>query len=203
MATKVLVLYYSMTGNVYRMAQLVAEGAREAGAEVDVKTVPELMPKELIEGNETIKRAKEEQKGVPVAKPEELADYDGIIVGTPTRFGNMAAQMRNFWDQTGALWVKGALVGKPAGAFCSTTSMHGGQETTLVSMMLNFLHHGMIIVGVPYTVAELNNTDAGGTPYGPSHTSGHPPTRPVTEEEAAICRAMGRLVAEVAGKLAK
>ncbi len=191
---KLLVLYYSMTGNVYRMAQLVAEGAREAGAEVTIKTVPELVPEEVVQRDEA-------QADVPVAEPDELADYDAIIVGTPTRFGNMAAQMRSFWDRTGGLWAKGALVGKPVGVFCSTATMHGGQETTLIASMLTFLHHGMVIVGVPYSIPELLTTNAGGTPYGPSHVSGHPPTAPITNEEAAICRALGRRVAEVAGKL--
>ena len=200
---KILVLYYSMTGNVYRMAQLVAEGARAAGAEVAIKTVPELAPAETIQADETLRRAREAQADVPVAEPEELADYDAIIVGTPTRFGNMAAQMRSLWDRTGGLWAKGALVGKPVGVFCSTASMHGGQETTLVASMLTFLHHGMIVVGVPYSVAELLTTNAGGTPYGPSHVSGQPPTAPITNEEAAICRALGRRVAEVAEKLSR
>ncbi len=199
---KILVLYYSMTGNTYRMAELVAEGAREAGADVEINTVPELMPAEAIEGNDAIRKAKQEQAAVPVAEADELADYDGIIVGTPTRFGNMAAQMRNFWDQTGSLWMEGKLIGKPVGLFCSTASIHGGQETTLVANMLTFIHHGMIIVGVPYSVQELVTTQSGGTPYGPTHVSGHPPTAPITEEEAVICRALGKRVAEVAAKLA-
>ncbi len=199
---KILVLYYSMTGNVYRMAQLVAEGVREAGADVDIKTVPELMPEEVIEGDEAIRKAKQAQAGVPVAEPEELADYDGIIVGTPTRFGNMASQMSNFWDQTGCLWMEGKLIDKPVGTFCSTASMHGGQETTLVANMLTFIHHGMVIVGMPYSLQELLTTQAGGTPYGPSHVSGYPPTAPITDEEAVICRALGKRVAEVAAKLA-
>ncbi len=199
---KILVLYYSMTGNVYRMAQLVAEGAREAGADVAIKTVPELMSEEAIEGNDLIRKAREEQADVPVAAPEELADYDGIIVGTPTRFGNMAAQMRSFWDQTGSLWMEGKLIDKPVGTFCSTASIHGGQETTLVANMLNFIHHGMIVVGMPYSLPELLTTQAGGTPYGPSHVSGHPPTAPITDEEAVICRALGKRVAELAAKLA-
>jgi len=199
---KVLVLYYSMTGNVYRVAQLVADGVREAGAEAVVKTVPELVPPEAVAGNELVQKAKKEQAEVPIAAPSELGDYDAIIVGTPTRFGNMAAQMRNFWDQTGSLWGSGALVDKPVGAFCSTTSMHGGQETTLVSMMMTFFHHGMLVLGVPYSVPELVQTQAGGTPYGPSHVSGHPPTNPITDDEAVICRALGRRVAEIAAKLA-
>ena len=199
---RVLVLYYSMTGNVYRMAKLIAEGARQAGADVDMKTVPELVPPETIEGDEALRKARQEQAEVPIAKPDELADYDAIIVGTPTRFGNMSSQMRNFWDQTGGLWMRGALVGKPVGTFCSTSSMHGGQETTLVSNMMTFFHHGMIIVGVPHSVQELTTTQSGGTPYGPTHVSGHPPTNPITDDEAVICRALGKRVAEVARKLA-
>lgn len=198
---RILVLYYSMTGNVYRMAQLVAEGAREAGAEVDIKTVPELMREELIESDDLVQKAKQEQEAVPIAQPDELPAYDGIIVGTPTRFGNMCSQMRNFWDQTGSLWMEGKLIDKPVGTFCSTASIHGGQETTLVANMLTFIHHGMIIVGMPYSLQELLTTKAGGTPYGPSHVSGHPPTAPITNEEAVICRALGRRVAELAAKL--
>ena len=198
---KILVLYYSMTGNTYRMAQLVAEGAREAGADVDIKTVPELIPVETIEADEALKRAKEAQKEVPIAEPEELRSYDGIIVGTPTRFGNMSSQMRNFWDRTGGLWGQGALIDKPVGVFCSTSSMHGGQETTLIASMMTFFHHGMIVVGVPYSVQQLVTTQSGGTPYGPTHVSGHPPTNPITEEEKAICRALGKRLAELASKL--
>ncbi|MCS6860291.1 MAG: NAD(P)H:quinone oxidoreductase, partial [Abditibacteriales bacterium] len=147
---RILVLYYSMYGNVFRMASAVAEGAKEVeGAEVDIKTVPELIPDHVVQSNPAMKAAKELQKDVPIATPEELANYDAILVGTPTRFGNMCAQMRNFWDQTSRLWMSGALIGKPAGVFCSTGSLHGGQETTLISTMLTLFHHGMILVGVP------------------------------------------------------
>jgi NAD(P)H dehydrogenase (quinone) len=199
---KILVLYYSMYGNVYRMAGEVAEGAREAaGAEVSLKTVPELVPDSVIQANGGMKAAKELQKNVPLATVEDLAAADALLVGSPTRFGNMCAQMRNFWDQTSSLWMKGALVGKPAGVFCSTASIHGGQETTLISMMLTLLHHGMIIAGVPYSVPELLTTTQGGTPYGPSHTAGAKGDLPLTREETVICRALGRRVAEIAGKL--
>lgn len=198
---KILVLYYSMTGNTYRMAKVVAEGVREAGAEAHIKTVPELMPEEIIQGNEDIEKARAAQAAVPVAKPGELGDYDGIIMGTPTRFGNMCAQMRNFWDQTGGIWMKGALIGKPVGAFCSTGTLHGGQETTIVASALTFLHHGMIIVGVPYSEPALSTPQAGGSPYGASHTAGNPPVNPVTDDEAAVCRALGRRVAKIAAKL--
>ena len=198
---KILVLYYSMTGNVHRMAKLVAEGVKEAGAEAVVKTVPELVPDEAVADNELVQKAKREQADVPIAAPSELGDYDGVIVGTPTRFGNMAAQMRNFWDQTGSLWGSGALVGKPAGVFCCSNTPHGGQETTIIATMLTFLHHGMVVVGVPYTVPELSTPQAGGSPYGPSHTAGRPPTNPVTPDVEVVCRALGKRVAEVAGKL--
>jgi NAD(P)H dehydrogenase (quinone) len=199
---KILVLYYSMTGNVYRMAKLVAEGVKEAGAEPVIKTVPELVPKEVIEGDELIKQAKAEQAGVPIATVEELPEYGGILMGAPTRYGNMAAQMRNFWDQTGGLWVQGSLIGKPVGVFTSTASLHGGQESTLIASMFPLFHQGMIVVGVPYSVQALVTTNAGGTPYGPSHVAGNPPTNPITEDEAAVCRALGKRVAEIAKKLA-
>jgi NAD(P)H dehydrogenase (quinone) len=199
---KILVLYYSMTGNVYRMAKLVAEGVREGGTEPVIKTVPELMPREVVERDELIKKAKQEQAGVPIATVEELPEYGGIMVGSPTRFGNMAAQMRNFWDQTGGLWMQGSLIGKPVGLFTSTASLHGGQETTLIASMFPLLHQGMVIVGVPYSVQALLTTKAGGTPYGPSHLSGYPPTNAITEDEATVCRALGKRVAEIAAKLA-
>ncbi|MDH4180229.1 MAG: NAD(P)H:quinone oxidoreductase [Armatimonadota bacterium] len=199
---KVLVLYYSMTGNVYRMAKLVADGVREAGAEAVIKTVPELVPAEAIAGNELVQKAKKEQADVPIATPSELPDYDAIIIGTPTRFGDMCAQLRNFWDQTGSLWGSGALVGKPAGVFCCSNTLHGGQETTIITTMLTCLHHGMVIVGVPYTVPEISTPQAGGSPYGPSHVAGRPPTNPITPDVEVVCRALGARVAEVATKLA-
>jgi NAD(P)H dehydrogenase (quinone) len=199
---KVLVVYYSMYGNVYRMAQAVAEGARKApNAIVEIKTVPELIPSDVIQATPALKAAKELQKDIPIATRDDLAAADGIIVGSPTRFGNMSAQMRNFWDQTSKLWMTGALIGKPAGVFCSTASLHGGQESTLLSMMITLLHHGMLVVGVPYSVPELVTTTQGGTPYGPSHTAGPKGDQPLTEAEQVICRALGQRVAEVAQKL--
>ncbi len=199
---RVLIVYYSMYGNVYRMAQAVADGAREVeGAEVEIQTVPELIPAEAIEASAGMKAAKELQKDVSIATADDLAAADAIIVGSPTRFGNMCSQMRNFWDQTGGHWMSGALIGKPAGVFCSTASLHGGQETTLVSMMLTLFHHGMILVGVPYSVPELVTTTQGGTPYGPSHTAGPKGDWPLTPDEIVICKALGKRVAEVAAKL--
>ena len=198
----VLVVYYSMYGNVYRMAQAVADGAREvAGAEVSIKTVAELVPDKVIQSNPAMKAAQELQKDVSIASVDDLVAADAVIVGSPTRFGNMSAQMRNFWDRTSSLWLNGALIGKPAGVFCSTASLHGGQETTLVSMMLTLLHHGMLIVGVPYSVPELVTTTQGGTPYGPSHTAGPKGDWPLTADEITICKALGRRTAEIATKL--
>lgn len=199
---KVLVVYYSMYGNTYHMAKAVADGAREVeGAEVIVKTAPELVPDAAIQANAAMQAAKTLQKDVPVATVDDLTVADAILVGSPTRFGNMCAQMRNFWDRTSSLWMKGALIGKPAGVFCSTASLHGGQETTLVSMMLTLLHHGMVIVGVPYSVPELITTTQGGTPYGPSHTAGPKGELALTKDETVICKALGHRVAEVAKKL--
>jgi NAD(P)H dehydrogenase (quinone) len=201
---RVLIVYYSMYGNVYRMSQEVAAGVREVGGvDVLVKTVPELVPQHKIDADPALKAAKELQKDVPIAAAADLAEADAVIVGSPTRFGNMCAQMRNFWDQTGGLWLKGTLIGKPAGVFCSTASLHGGQETTLVSMMFTLLHHGMLIVGVPYSVPELLTTPQGGTPYGPSHTAGPKGDLPLIDEEKAICRALGRRVAQVTADLLK
>ena len=172
MKPRIMVLYYSMFGNNFLMAKAVCKGIEEEGAEAVLRTVPELVPANVIEANKAMKKAKEIQKDVPIAKVEELEKIDGIILGSPTRFGNMAAQLRNFLDQTGALWMKGALVGKPAGAFCCTASLHGGQETTLISMFFTLLHHGAMIIGVPYSVKELLETTRGGTPYGPTAVVG-------------------------------
>lgn len=199
---KILIVYYSMYGNVFQMAQCVAEGCREVqDVSVEVKTVPELVPEAVIQSSAPLKAAKTLQQHVPIATPEDLAAADAVIVGSPTRFGNMCAQMRNFWDQTSKVWFSGTLIGKPAGVFCSTASLHGGQETTLVSMMLTLLHHGMLVVGVPYSVSELLTTSQGGTPYGPSHTAGAKGDQPLTADEKVICRALGRRVAEIACKL--
>jgi NAD(P)H dehydrogenase (quinone) len=196
---KVLVLYYSSYGHVETMAEAVAEGARGAGAEVWVKRVPELMPADVARQA----GVKLEQK-VPIATVGELPDYDAIIFGTPTRFGNMAAQMRNFLDQTGGLWMDGKLIGKVASVFASTASQHGGQETTITTFHVTLLHHGMIIIGVPYSVPQLTNMDeiTGGTPYGATTLAKIDGSRQPSENELAIARAQGRRVAEIAAKLA-
>lgn len=195
---KILVLYYSTYGHVERMAEAAAEGARSAGAEVDVKRVPELMPPEVAQKA----GAKLDQKA-PIAKPEELANYDAIIVGTPTRFGRVAAQMANFWDQTGGLWASGALVGKVGSAFTSTATQHGGQETTLFSMITTLLHQGMVIVGLPYAAAGQMRLDeiTGGSPYGASTIAGGKGERQPSENELELMRWQGRHVAEITAKL--
>lgn len=199
MSTKVLVLYYSSYGHIETMATAVAEGARQCnGVEVTVKRVPELVPEDVAR-NAGMKL----DQPAPVAKPEELGDYDAIIFGTPTRFGNMAAQMRNFLDQTGGLWAQGKLVGKVGSVFASTASQHGGQETTLTSFHTTLLHQGMIIVGVPYKAQELFNMAeiSGGTPYGATTLAGTDGKRQPSENELAIARFQGRHVAEIAAKL--
>jgi len=201
MKPKIMVLYYSMFGNNFLMAKAVCKGIEEEGGESILRTVPELLPQSVIDGNEKIKKAKAMQKDVPVVKMEELEKIDGIILGSPTRFGNMCSQLRNFLDQTGSLWGKGALIGKPAGVFCCTASFHGGQETTLISMMFTLLHHGAIIVGVPYSVKELAETKRGGTPYGPTAVVGDLADQPPTEMDLKIAQELGKRVTKIAGRL--
>jgi NAD(P)H dehydrogenase (quinone) len=197
---KILVLYYSTWGHVETMASAVAEGARAVpDSEVTLKRVPETMSEEVVKAI----HAKTVQVA-PIAVPAELADYDAIIFGTPTRFGNMAAQMRNFLDQTGGLWAKGALIGKIGSVFVSTGTQHGGQETTITSFHTTLLHHGMVIVGVPYSTVELSNMSeiTGGTPYGATTLANADGTRQPSANELAIARAQGKHVAGLAAKLA-
>jgi NAD(P)H dehydrogenase (quinone) len=197
--TKVLVLYYSSYGHIETMAEAVAEGARSVeDCLVDIKRVPELVSAEVA----AAAHIKVDQ-AAPIATPDELANYDAIIFGTPTRFGNMAAQMRNFLDQTGGLWFTNALVGKVGSVFCSTASQHGGQETTITSFHTTLLHHGMVIVGLPYTFkgnSEMGEI-SGGTPYGATTLAGADGSRMPSENELAGARFQGRHVAEIAGKL--
>lgn len=197
---KVLVLYYSMYGHVETMADAVAEGARSvSGTEVTIKRVPETIPPDVAATH----GVKLDQKA-PVATPDELANYDAIIFGTPTRFGNMAGQMRLFLDQTGGLWMKGALVGKIGSVFASTGTQHGGQETTITSFHTTLFHQGMVIVGVPYACAGLVKMDevSGGTPYGATTMAGTDGKRQPTQNELEIARYQGKHVAEIAAKLA-
>jgi NAD(P)H dehydrogenase (quinone) len=198
--SKILVLYYSTYGHVERMAEAIAEGARSVpGAQVDVKRVPELMPPEVAKA-----AGVKLDQAAPIAQVEELPNYDAIIFGTPTRFGNMASQMRNFLDQTGGLWMQGALVGKVGSAFCSTATQHGGQETTLTSFHTTLLHQGMVIVGAPYSEPRLMemNEITGGTPYGASTLTKPDGSRQPSENELAIARFQGAHVARIAAKLA-
>lgn len=199
--TKVLVLYYSSYGHIEIMANAVAEGVRQhPGAEAIVKRVQELAPPEV-----TSKYGYKLDQAAPFASPSELGDYDAIIVGSPTRFGNMTAQMRNFWDQTGPLWVQNALLGKVGAAFTSTASQHGGQETTIQSIHTTLLHHGMVIVGLPYSWA--GNAQmleiSGGTPYGASTIAGADGSRMPSNNELEGARYQGRHVAQIAAKLAQ
>lgn len=196
--TKVLVLYYSMYGHIETLAKAIADGAKQAGdVEVTLKRVPETMPEDVARNA----GAKLDQDA-PVAKPEELEHYDAIIFGTPTRFGNMCGQMRNFLDQTGGLWANGKLIGKVGSVFTSTASQHGGQETTITSFHTTLLHHGMIIAGVPYTVPALTNMEevSGGTPYGASTLAGADGSRQPSENELTIARFQGEHVAKIAKK---
>jgi len=202
---KVQIVFYSMYGHVYQLAEAVAEGARQVpDTEVSIYQVPELMSDEALEQSGA-KAAREAFADIPIAEPAQLAEADAIIFGTPTRFGNMCAQMRNFLDQTGQLWFTGALVGKLSSVFASTGTQHGGQETTITSFHSTLLHHGMIIVGVPYTEQRLLNMEeiTGGTPYGATTLAGADGSRRPTENELAIARFQGKHVAEIAQKLCR
>jgi len=193
---EILILYYSVGGSVRRMAELVAEGVeRVPGAAARLRTVPRVAP-----ATQTAAPAIPPE-GAPYAELKDLESCAGLALGSPTRFGNMAAPLKYFLDGTSTFWLKGTLAGKPASVFTSTASMHGGQETTLLSMMLPLLHHGMLIVGLPYTQAELNATRTGGTPYGPSHFAGVADDQPVADAERALCIAQGKRLAEIALKL--
>jgi NAD(P)H dehydrogenase (quinone) len=194
----ILVLYYSHTGAVKEMAQLVARGIEGiAGCAARVRTVPRVS---AVAG---VSEPAVPVSGAPYAELKDLEECIGVALGSPTRFGNMAAPMKHFWDSTGELWLKGALAGKPAALFTSTASLHGGQESTLLSMMLPLLHHGMVIVGLPYTEPELFATRGGGTPYGASHHAGAAGELAITEHERKLCIALGRRLADVALRLSR
>ena len=195
--TEILVLYYSAGGAVREMAHLVARGVNQvAGVSARLRTVPPVAPRTQVAEPPV------PDEGAPYVELADLEQCAGLALGSPTRFGNMAAPLKHFIDTTGALWAKGTLAGKPAAVFTSTASLHGGQETTLVSMMLPLLHHGMLIVGLPYTLAEVGSTASGGTPYGASHWAGAADDKPLTDEERALCIALGKRLAETAAKLA-
>jgi NAD(P)H dehydrogenase (quinone) len=197
MTCEVLILYYSRHGAVKQMAQLIARGVDQVqGAAARLRTVPNVSP--VSEATAPAIPA----EGPPYVELDDLTQCAALALGSPTRFGNMAAPLKHFLDSTSALWLNGALAGKPAAVFTSTSTLHGGQETTLISMMLPLLHHGMMIVGLPYTEPELTATRSGGTPYGASHTAGTASDQPLTEHEKRLCVALGRRLAAVAVKLA-
>jgi NAD(P)H dehydrogenase (quinone) len=193
---EILVLYYSRHGATAGMAQHIARGVEEIeGMQARVRTVPAVS---------TVSEATEDSipaEGAPYVSVDDLRECAGLALGSPTRFGNMAAPLKYFLDSTGSLWLSAGLAGKPAAVFTSTSSMHGGQETTLLSMMLPLLHHGMLILGIPYSETDLLHTDAGGTPYGASHLAGPESRNPLTEAELRLCRALGRRLAEAARQL--
>jgi NAD(P)H dehydrogenase (quinone) len=194
--TDILVLYYSAHGSVREMAQLVARGVNQTGAVARLRSVPPVAPRTQVA------EAPVPDDGAPYVELADLEQCAGLVLGSPTRFGNMAAPLKYFLDTTGALWAKGSLVGKPAAVFTSTASLHGGQETTLISMMTPLLHHGMLVLGLPYTLPEVNHTASGGTPYGASHWAGPNDDRPLTDDERSLCIALGKRLAETAMKLA-
>jgi len=191
----VLILYYSTYGATAQMAQQIARGVEAAGLEARLRTVPG------VSANHEATAPPVPDAGAPYASLEDLRDCAALALGSPTRFGNMAAAMKYFIDGTSQLWLSGALAGKPAGVFTSASSMHGGQETTLQSMMLPLLHHGMLITGLPYSEPELISTQEGGTPYGPSHLAGPDSRLPLSDNEKKLCQALGRRLAETARKL--
>jgi NAD(P)H dehydrogenase (quinone) len=201
---KVLVVFYSTYGHVYKMAEAIAEGAGEVGgAEVELRRVPETLPEDVLEKMGAV----EVQKAfahIPVCTVEELTNADAVIFGTPTRFGNMCGQMRQFLDATGQLWAKGALVGKVGSVFTSTATQHGGQESTLLTFHVTLLHHGFVVVGLPYAFqGQMNNDEiTGGSPYGASTIAGTQGERTPTENELAGARFQGKHVASIAAKLA-
>lgn len=198
MKAKILVLYYSTYGHTERLANAIAEGAREAGAEATVKRVPELMPLEVAQ-----KAGAKLDQTAPIAHPNELVDYDAIIIGSPTRFGRISSQVANFLDQTGGLWANGKLIGKVGGAFATTASQHGGAETTLFSILTNMMHHGMITVGLPYSFGGLTRMDevTGGAPYGATTLAGADGKRAPSENELEGGRFQGRHIAEITSTL--
>ncbi len=193
---EILVLYYSRYGATADMAQRIARGVEEIpGCQARLRTVPPVS---------TVCEATESDipgSGPPYVGLDDLRECAGLALGSPTRFGNMAAPLKYFIDSTSSLWLSGALAGKPAAVFTSTSSLHGGQETTLLSMMLPLLHHGMLLLGLPYSETELLTTQSGGTPYGPSHTAGTDSKLPLTDEEKHLCRALGKRLAETAARL--
>lgn len=198
----ILVAYYSTYGHTYQLAQAEAEGARESGgAEVKLVRMPELIPEEIIQQNPGMLQGREQQRDVPFAQLSDLEWAHGVAFGSPTRFGNMAAQMKNFFDQAGPLWATGALEGKAATCFTSTATIHGGQESTLFTMWLPLVHLGMVVFGVPYSASEISTTDRGGGPYGASTLTGPQGNLQPNDTELTIARIQGKRLAEITKKL--
>lgn len=192
----VLVLYYSRYGATEKMAQLLARGIEQVtGIQAKVRTVPS------VSANSEATEPEVPNEGAIYCSEEDLKNCSGLIIGSPTRFGNMAAALKYFLDGTGAIWASGSLIDKPVATFTSTSSLHGGQETTLLTMAIPLIHHGMVFCGIPYSEAALNTTTTGGTPYGASHLAGAKGNNPISDDEAALCAALGKRVATIAQKL--
>jgi len=201
---KVLIVFYSTFGNVYKMAKLVADGVNQVeGAEAVIRKVPELMPESLVQSRTDMQAGAEMQKDIQLVTLNDFKEAGAIAFGTPTRFGNVSAQLKNQIDQLGSLWMQRTFEGKPAGVFVSTGTLHGGQESTILSLMNVLLHLGLILVGVPYSVPDLYLTKGGGAPYGPGHVAGADNMREIDENEANICRYFGKRLAEIGLKLGK
>ena len=194
----VLVLYYSRYGATEKMAQLLARGIEQvSGIEAKVRTVP------CVSANSEATEPEVPNEGAVYCSEEDLKNCSGLIIGSPTRFGNMAAALKYFLDGTGAIWASGSLIDKPVATFTSTSSLHGGQETTLLTMAIPLIHHGMVFCGIPYAEAALNTTTTGGTPYGASHLAGAKGNNPISDDEAVLCAALGKRVATIAQKLTR
>ncbi|MGS2724613.1 NAD(P)H:quinone oxidoreductase [Porticoccus sp. GXU_MW_L64] len=191
----ILILYYSRSGNTRAMAELIAQGVEAAGMEGRLRTVP------AVSANCEASEPDIPASGDLYANSDDLIHCSGLMLGSPTRFGNMAAPMKYFLDNSGEQWLNGDLIGKPAGVFTSTGSLHGGQESTLLTMMVPLLHHGMVIAGLPYSESALHHTQSGGTPYGPSHTAGSDSNTPISDDEAQLCIALGKRIATLSQKL--
>lgn len=201
---KILVFYYSTYGNVYKMAKLVAEGISQVpGVEPVIRRAPELIPESVIQSRPDMKAGAEMQKDIPIVSLDDFKEASAYAFGTPTRFGNVCSQLKNVIDQLGPLWMNRVFEGKPAGIFVSTGTIHGGQESTILTLMTVLLHLGCVIVGVPYSVPDLYLTKGGGAPYGPGHVAGVDNMRDIDENEANICRAFGKRLAEITIKLSK
>jgi NAD(P)H dehydrogenase (quinone) len=199
---KVYIIFYTRYGNTLRLAELISDGVRSVkGCEPVLRRTAELAPEEIIQKDDRWKKARESLKTIREAKVSDLFDADAVIFGTPTRYGNMSSSLKDFIDKTAGVWVKGGLVGKVGAAFTSSSSIHGGQETTLLTMFIPMLHHGMIIAGIPYSEEKLFTTTAGGSPYGASSVTGVIADWPPTEEAEILARALGKRVADLAMKL--